>query len=54
MLYEILVNLNEGKPTAQNYYETLFPNYKPDWKCIYLLPRRVRYAPDNISIQVIK
>ena len=41
MLYEILVNLNEVKHTAQNYYENLLPIYKPDWKCIYLLPRRV-------------
>ena len=40
-LYEILIDANNIKPTSQTYFENLFSNFKPDWKSIYLLPRRV-------------
>ena len=40
-LYEILIEANKIKPTSQTYFENLFSNFKPDWKSIYLLPRRV-------------
>ena len=40
-LYEILIDENKIKPTSQTYFENLFPKLKPDWKSIYLLPRRV-------------
>ena len=40
-LYEILIDANRIKPTSQTYFENLFLNFKPDWKSIYLLPRRV-------------
>ena len=40
-LYEILIDANNVKPTSQTYFENLFSNFKPDWKSIYLLPRRV-------------
>ena len=40
-LYEILIDANKIKPTSQTYFENLFPNFKPDWKSIYLLPKRV-------------
>ena len=39
--YEILIDANKIKPTSQTYFENLFPNFKRDWKSIYLLPRRV-------------
>ena len=41
ILYEILIDANKIKPTSQTYFENLFPNFKPDWKSTYLLPRRV-------------
>ena len=41
ILYEILINANNSKPNSQTYFENLFSNFKPDWKSIYLLPRRV-------------
>ena len=40
-LYEIFIDANNIKPTSQTYFENLFSNFKPDWKSIYLLPRRV-------------
>ena len=40
-LYQILNDENKIKPTSQTYFENLFPNFKSDWKSIYLLPRRV-------------
>ena len=40
-LYEILIDANKIKATSQTYFENLFPNFKPDWKSFYLLPRRV-------------
>ena len=40
-LYEILIDANKIKPISETYFENLFPNFKPDWKSIYLLPRRV-------------
>ena len=40
-LYEILIDANNIKPTSQTYFENLFSNFKPDWKSINLLPRRV-------------
>ena len=40
-LYEILIDANNVKPTSQTYFENLFSSFKPDWKSIYLLPRRV-------------
>ena len=40
-LYEILIDVNNVKPTSQTYFENLFMNFKPDWKSIYLLPRSV-------------
>ena len=40
-LYEILIDVNNVKPTSQTYFENLFMNFKPDWKSIYLLPRDV-------------
>ena len=40
-LYEILIDANNIKSTLQTYFENLFSNFKPDWKSIYLLPRRV-------------
>ena len=41
ILYEILIDANNSKPNSQTYFENLFSNFKPDWKSIYLLPRRV-------------
>lgn len=40
-LYEIFIDANKIKPTSQSYSENLFPNFKPGWKRIYLLLRRV-------------
>ena len=40
-LYEILIDANNIEPTSQTYFENLFSNFKPDWKSIYLLHRRV-------------
>ena len=40
-LYEILIDANNIKPASQTYFENIFSNFKPDWKSIYLLPRRV-------------
>ena len=40
-LYKIPIDANKIKPTSQIYFENLFPNFNPDWKSIYLLPRRV-------------
>ena len=40
-LYEIVIYVNKIKPASQIYFEKLFPNFKPDWKSICLLPRRV-------------
>ena len=40
-LYDILFDANKIKPTSQTHFENLFPNFKPDWKSIYLLSRRV-------------
>ena len=37
----MLIDANNIKPTSQTYFENLFPNFKSDWKSIYLLPRRV-------------
>ena len=34
LLMQIILNLPP-------YFENLFSNFKPDWKSIYLLPRRV-------------
>ena len=41
-LYEIFIDANKIKPTSQIYFENLFTNFKPGWKSIYLLPRRVK------------
>ena len=40
-LYEILIDAKKIKPTSQAYLENLFSNFKPNWKRIYLLPKRV-------------
>ena len=40
-LYEILIDANNIKPTSQTYFENLFSHFTPDWKSVYLLPRRV-------------
>ena len=40
-LYQILIDANKIKPASQTYLENLFPNFRSDWKSIYLLPRRV-------------
>ena len=40
-LYEILIDASKIKPASQTYFENLFPNFNPDWKSIYLLPRRM-------------
>ena len=40
-LYEILIDANKIKPTSQTYFQNLFPNFRPDLKSIYLIPRRV-------------
>ena len=40
-LYDILIDANKIKPTSQTYFKNLFPNFKPDWKRINLLPRSV-------------
>ena len=40
-LYEILIDANKIKPISRTYFENLFSNFTPDWKSIYLLPRRV-------------
>ena len=40
-LYEVLIDTNKIKPTSQTSFKTLFSNFKPDWKSIYLLPRRL-------------
>ena len=39
--YEIPFEGNKIKSTSQTYFENLFLNLNPDWKSIYLLPRRV-------------
>ena len=40
-LYEILIDAKKIKPISQAYLENLFSNFKPNWKSIYLLPKRV-------------
>ena len=40
-LYETLIDANKIKPNSQTYFENLFANFKPDWKSIYSLARRV-------------
>ena len=40
-LHEILIDANKINPNSQTYFENLFSNFEPDWKSIYLLPRRV-------------
>ena len=40
-LYETLIAANKIKPTSQTYFENIFSYFKPYWKSIYLLPRRV-------------
>ena len=35
------VSLNDTKTKSQIYFEKLFPNKEIEWKCIYLMPRRV-------------
>ena len=40
-LYEILIEANRTKPTAQTHFENIFSNFNLDWKSIYLLPRCV-------------
>ena len=40
-LYEILIGANKIKPTSQTYFENFFSDFNPDWKSIYLLPKRV-------------
>ena len=37
----MLIDTNSIKPTSQTYFENLFPNFKSDWKSIYLLRKRV-------------
>ena len=40
-LYSLQVSLNNTKTTSQIYFEKLFLNKEIEWKCIYLMPRRV-------------
>ena len=40
-LYSLQVSLNEIKTKSQIYFENFFPNKEIEWKCIYLMPRRV-------------
>ena len=40
-LYETLIAANKIKTTSQTYFENIFSYFKPYWKSIYLLPRRV-------------
>ena len=40
-LHEILTDANNVEPTSYTYFENIFSNFKPDWKSIYFLPRRV-------------
>ena len=40
-LYYLQVSLNDSKTKLQIYFEKLFPNKEIEWKCIYLMPRRV-------------
>ena len=40
-LHEILIDANKAKLTSQTYFENLFSSFKPNWKSIYFIPRRV-------------
>ena len=40
-LYEIFIDANKIGPISKTYFENLFLNFKPDWKGIFLLPKRV-------------
>ena len=40
-LHSLQVSLNDAKTKSQIYFEKLFPNKEIEWKCIYLMPRRV-------------
>ena len=40
-LYETLNDANKVKPTSKIYFGNVFPNFKPDWKSVCLLPRLV-------------
>ena len=40
-LYSLQVSLNDTKIKWQMYFKKGFPNKEIEWKCIYLIPRRV-------------
>ena len=40
-LYKTLIAANKMETTLQIYFEKVFKYFNPDWKSIYLLPRRV-------------
>ena len=40
-LYSLQASLNDTKTKSQTYFEKLFPNKEVEWKCIYLVVRRV-------------
>ena len=50
-LYEILIAANKIKPTPKTYFENLSPNFKPNWKSIYSLPRRLTLVTNLIIFQ---
>ena len=40
-LYFLQVSINDTKTKSQIYFEKRFPNKEIEWKCTYLIPRRV-------------
>ena len=45
-LYTLKVSLNDIKTKLQIYFGKLYPNKDIEWKCIYLMPRRVNIDTD--------
>ena len=45
-LYTLKVSLNDIKTKFQIYFQELFPNKEIEWKCKYLMPRRVNMDTD--------
>ena len=42
-IYSILISPLKNKPTSQNYFENLFPNYTFDWQLINSYQRNLQY-----------
>ena len=43
-LYFLQVSLSDSITTSQAYFEKIFQNKEIEWKCTYLVPRRVTLA----------